>query len=72
VFLIDLFASRDWLRAYLFLAVLCSTLVYLFLFHVRAQQEARGSSMPSNRGGVTSALGMYSWSFLLSWTLFDM
>jgi len=33
VFLIDLFASRDWLRVYLFLAFLRSTLVYSFLFH---------------------------------------
>jgi len=36
VLLVDLFASRDWLRVYLFLASLRSTLVYSFLYHWRA------------------------------------
>ena len=31
--LIDLFASRDWLRVYLFVAFLRSTLVYSLLLH---------------------------------------
>jgi len=52
VLLVDLFDSRDWLRFYLFLDFLRSTLVCSFLFHWHAQQGTRGSSMRSSRGGV--------------------